>query len=105
MKKLVLILAVLFVFGLGSAASAATTKEGIYCRSKHYLNEVKNSDTRNGLYLRKIGACFCVKAGYPLSILDESGWDAWAKVRVYVGNSAVVLWTDPRFINYDSNNK
>ncbi len=43
-------------------------------------------------YLLKNG-CFVTKAGIEISILDVS-WTGTTKVRAYVGDTAVVLWTN-----------
>ena len=47
-------------------------------------------------YLIKNG-CFGPKAGIPISVLNTS-WGT-AKVRAYVGNQAIVLWTNTENIN------
>jgi len=54
-------------------------------------------DERAFQYLQKNG-CFITKAGIEISILDV-GWTGTTKVRAYVGDATIVLWTNTENIN------
>ena len=80
---------------LVALASAAHLK-GSYpaCLTEELLDEftsaVVNKDERQFNYLLKNG-CIIAKSGVPISILDR-GWTI-SKVRVYVGDTSIILWT------------
>jgi len=96
MKTLLILLAL-----ASTTANAASIKGGYWaCVSKDLFNQITAATVKGDVpavkYLIKNG-CFGPKAGIPISILDTS-WGT-AKVRAYVGNQAIVLWTNTENIN------
>ena len=94
MKK---ILIILFFLVLTISTVHAETLGGGYtaCITKGLFDEwvtalVKN-DKRAMNYLLKNG-CIITKAGIPISVLDRK-WSGKVKVRAYVKDQAIILWT------------
>ena len=56
-----------------------------------------NKDKRAWDYLMENG-CIVPKAGIPISVLDTT-WTGKAKVRAYVGDQAIILWTNTENIH------
>ena len=84
-----------------TTANAASLKGGYWaCVSEDLFDQIGmaavKKDKNAVKYLIKNG-CFGPKAGISISILDTS-WGT-AKVRAYVGNQAIVLWTNTENIN------
>lgn len=81
-----------------STSSYAETLKGGYgaCLSddlfEQFISASVKKDERAFQYLLKNG-CIITKAGIQVSVLDRT-WTGTAKVRAYVGDSAVVLWTN-----------
>lgn len=81
---------------LAQAAGAETLKgDHVACLTESKLDEVHQAVARNDkrgfAYLMDNG-CIITKGGIPISVLDTT-WDGKAKVRAYMGNDAVVIWT------------
>jgi hypothetical protein len=57
-----------------------------------YIAAAVKKDVRAIKYLHKNG-CIIAKKGIPVSVLDTS-WTGTAKVRAYLGDKAVILWTN-----------
>ena len=57
-----------------------------------FISAAVKKDKRALQYLLKNG-CIITKAGIQVSVLDRT-WTGTAKVRAYVGDSAVILWTN-----------
>jgi hypothetical protein len=80
-----------------STSAQAESLKGEYgaCLSEDLFDQLTSAavkkDERAFQYLLKNG-CIITKAGIQISVLDTS-WGK-AKVRAYVGDSAVVLWTN-----------
>ncbi len=84
-----------------TTANAASLKGGYWaCVSEDLFDQIGmaavKKDKNAVKYLMNNG-CIVAKAGIPISILDTS-WGT-AKVRAYVGNQAIVLWTNTENIN------
>ena len=99
MKKILLIGVVLIFFAI--SAYGETLKGGYgACVSEDLFDQLTTvavkKDERAFQYLLQHG-CIITKAGIEISVLDRS-WGT-AKVRAYVGNQAVVLWTNTENIN------
>ena len=78
-------------------ATAETTKGGYpACLTKDLFDQITSAlvkkDERAFEYLMKNG-CLILKAGIQISVLDRT-WTGTAKIRAYVGDDAVVLWTN-----------
>ena len=90
-----ILLSTVFMLLLYQAVYAATTTGGyIACISEEKLDEFISAQVQNdkdGMEFLLKSGCTITKAGIKLSILDRS-WTV-SKVRAYVGDSAVVLWT------------
>lgn len=95
MKKIAFSL--LLVTALMTTAQAETLK-GDYgaCVSEdlfdQFISASVKKDEQAFQYLLKHG-CIITKAGIKISVLDRT-WTGTAKVRAYVGDSAVILWTN-----------
>jgi len=82
---------------LGPHHAIAETLKGGYwgCLSEELFDQISTAAVRKDLtgieYLLKHG-CFVLKAGLKVSVLDTT-WTGTAKLRVYVGDSAIVIWT------------
>ena len=91
-----IILAISFVSLLSGIANADSIKGGYgACVSEDLFDQLTTAavkkDQRALDYLLKNG-CVITKAGIPISILEIS-WGT-AKVRAYVGDTAIILWTN-----------
>jgi len=96
MKTLLILLAL-----ASTTANAASIKGGYWaCVSEDLFNQITAATVKRDVpavkYLIKNG-CFGPKAGISISILNTS-WGT-AKVRAYLGNQAIVLWTNTENIN------
>jgi len=94
MKTIILVVTLVCI--LSGIANAASLKGGYgACVSKDLFDQLTTAgvkkDQRAWNYLLKNG-CIITKAGIPISILDTS-WGT-AKVRAYVGDTALILWTN-----------
>lgn len=83
---------------LAGPAAAAQLKGGYFaCVSeaswKELTQAVARNDRRGADYLVNQGQCVVTKAGLPVSVLHTT-WTGTAKVRVYLGDTAVVVWTN-----------
>lgn len=93
------IVCALFAAIVASPAIAETTLKGghVACVSENLWTELTNAsaagDERAINYLLNNG-CFVTKSGIPVSVLDRSIFSGTAKVRAYVGERAVVIWTE-----------
>lgn len=104
MKKFILSIMFFCSFFLSSITGEAATLKGGYpaCLTKDLLDQIIdaaiNKDERGWKYLLQHG-CIIAKAGIEVSVLDEYLWPGKAKVRAYVGDDAVILWTIIENIN------
>ena len=78
------------------------TKGGyVACVSKDLFDQaiqaIVNKDNRAWKYLLKNG-CVVTKKGIPISVIDWT-WTGSAKVRAYLGDRTVILWTNMENIN------
>jgi hypothetical protein len=90
-------------------AHAATLKEGIACVSWDLLNQATTAaisdDTRGFNYLMSHGGTI-TKPGIEISVLETFKGDfssdtyrpSVVKVRAYIGDEAIILWTGPKNI-------
>jgi hypothetical protein len=90
-----IVLAILAILILTTSAYSETTSGGYAaCRSKSLFDEfasaVIKEDSNTLLYLLSNG-CIIIKPGIPISVLDSSG--GTAKIRAYVGDTSLVMWT------------
>jgi len=90
-------LAVLILFALAGPVTAETTKGGYAaCVSEDLFNQVISAitkeDERGFQYLMNNG-CVMLQSGLSLSVLDRT-WTGTAKIRVYLGNDAMIVWTN-----------
>jgi hypothetical protein len=81
---------------------AASLKGGFgACMSEDLFDQLISAavskDEQAWSYLLKNG-CIITKAGISITVLDTT-WTGTAKVRAYVGDQAVVLWTNLENIN------
>lgn len=89
---------ILILFGtLMSSANAERLKGGYpACVSESLFDQFTSAlvkkDKLGVQYLMKHG-CIITKSGIQVSVLDTT-WSGKAKVRAYVGDNAVVLWTN-----------
>jgi len=95
MKKVVFSLIAVVAFT--TTVQAASLKGGYgACISEdlfdQFISASVKKDERAFQYLLKNG-CIITKAGIEVSVLDTT-WTGTAKVRAYVGDSAVILWTN-----------
>jgi hypothetical protein len=87
---------------------AANTLRGGYpgCVTKklyeQFMTAYMQSQTSECEYLLKNG-CFFPPAGLKISILEQSALTARAKVRVFLQQDAVILWTHYKNINRERN--
>jgi hypothetical protein len=94
MKAFVVIVLLL----MGAVSAQATSLKGGYvaCISEDLFDQATkalvNKDERAFKYLQKNG-CVVAKAGIPVSVL-ETIWPGTVKVRAYIGDSAIVLFTN-----------
>jgi len=97
MKKILFLLAAtLFCFNSLSGASLKTGY-GPLCVTeelhKQFMTAAARNDKIEMRYLTENDrGCFFLPAGLHVTILEESLWNARAKVRVFVGKEAVVMW-------------
>lgn len=70
--------------------------EQFACLSEQSLDEMTNAavneDKRGMRYLIDANRCILPKAGVPVSVLDST-WTGKVKVRAYIGDHAITLWT------------
>jgi len=86
-----------------SSNSQPITNSGyVACLKEGLLDQIIQAANRKDKnawnYLLKHG-CFFLKAGLPVTILDTT-WTGKAKIRVYVGNKAIEVWTVKEAISY-----
>lgn len=91
------ILIVLLGFVVALPVSAEKLKGGYpACISEEsfdeFTNALVNEDERGMRYLVDNNRCIITKSGIDISVLDR-GWGV-SKVRAYVGDQAIVLWTN-----------
>jgi len=89
--------AILLSLAASTSVYAESLKGGYgACLSEDLFDQFTSAavkkDERAFQYLLKNG-CIITKAGIQVSVLDRT-WTGTAKVRAYVGDSAVVLWTN-----------
>lgn len=94
MRKIFLIL--IFLIFSSTTIRAETTKGGYAaCLTEDLLDQITQAavrkDRRGLEYLLKHG-CVVMKAGIPVSILKKT-WTGTVKMRAYIGNDALILWT------------
>ena len=86
--------ALLFCGG-GSAGAETTQGKYVVCLSEKAYDEMSTAlakeDTAALKFLEKQGLCFFLKEGLQASVLDRD-WTGGVKARIYVGDSAVVVW-------------
>lgn len=96
MKKMALFSLGLMVFV--TVGTYAESLKGGYgaCLTEDLFDQLTSAavkkDERAWDYLLKNG-CIITKAGIPVSVLDTT-WTGRVKVRAYVGDQAIVLWTN-----------
>lgn len=93
MRKVILIAGLLFIT---TPLFAGSIKGGYpACISKELFDEIENAlirkDEKTVNYLEQNG-CFYLKSGLAYSLISES-WGI-AQIRVYVGGTSVILWTN-----------
>lgn len=76
---------------------AETLMDGrLACISKGLFDEAReallNNDDREWQYLMTHG-CIYTKGGTPVSVLEWSSSYRMIKIRAYVGNDSIILWT------------
>ena len=85
----------LAVFAVTAEARQFAGNGQAACLSEDLLDQLLSAavdnDTQGVNYLLNHG-CIIPKAGIKVSVLDRT-WTGTAKVRAYVGDQAVVLWT------------
>ena len=92
MKKLIIILL------LASASVSAETLRGGYgaCTSADLFDQFVSAQVKNDKpalnYLLGSG-CIVTRGGITVTVMDMS-WTGTTKVRAYVGDKSVVLWTN-----------
>lgn len=96
MKKMIKVAIFLTVIAIASTASCASLKDNYgACLSKDLLNQLfdahNNKDEKAWAWLMKNG-CVLTKKEWQISVIDFGL--ATSKIRVYVNDKAVVLWTD-----------
>ncbi len=94
MRKLI---SLLLLFAVSMSAQAETFKKGYgACITEdlydQFVSAAVDKDNRALKYLVGNG-CVITKAGIPVSIID-SKWTGKVKVRAYVGDGAIVVWTN-----------
>lgn len=94
MRKIFFIL--LFVTLISTPSFGASLKGGFTaCISEDLHSQIVSAavkkDERAWNYLLKNG-CIVTKGGIPISVLDTT-WTGTAKVRAYLGDTAIILWT------------
>lgn len=94
MKKFIFSAVIVLVFT--SIVSASSLKGGYpACLTEDLFDQIVKAsvkkDKRGWNYLLKNG-CIITKAGIPISVLKTS-WGT-AKVRAYVGDTSIILWTN-----------
>lgn len=99
--KMIRLLVFLCAF-LATTVHAATLKGGYgACVSEELFDQLTSAavakDEKAWGYLLKNG-CIITKSRIDITILDTT-WTGTAKVRAYVGEQAVVLWTNVENIN------
>jgi len=94
-KKLLLVL--IFALSFVPLTASADSLNGKYvaCITEALFNEIQqaaaNRDKTQWIYLRKHG-CIMPKAGLKASVMSRT-WTGTVKVRVYLKDTSVVLWT------------
>lgn len=100
MKKL---LAAALVLLSVSSASAATTNGGYpACVTEDMFDQfiqAMNRKDEDGLYYLMTHGCTIPDKGLKISVLDTT-FSGKAKIRIYVGNDAIVMWTNIENVNY-----
>ena len=99
MKKQLLVL--LCAFMVSGNAFAETFQGYSACLTEELYDQMSralmNKDFRSSTYLLKHG-CIITKKGIPITVLKKSWygglWLGGIKVRAYIGDEAIVLWTD-----------
>ena len=95
MRRLFFAFAILFLLTPLRASAETTVGGHVACLSKDFFDQATTAfvqkDTAALSYLEKQGVCIVLKAGLQASIL-ERGWTGWVKARIYVGDSAAVVW-------------
>ena len=66
---------------------------------QEFMSAYMNGNEREGRYLLENG-CFLLPGGLKITVLDRSAWGANAKVRVFIGDEAMVMWTHYKNIQY-----
>ncbi|MCZ6802986.1 MAG: hypothetical protein O7D86_03380 [Proteobacteria bacterium] len=102
MNKVILVS--VFLMLLIPYATAASLKGGyVVCLSEDLYDEYVTATIKEGEpalnYVFNNG-CTIAKAGLKISVLDWS-WTGVSKVRLYLENDAIVLWTAMENINRD----
>lgn len=88
----------LFLFVLLATSAEAESLKGGYpaCLTENLFDQaitaLNKNDERAWQYLLENG-CIVTKGGIPVSVLDRT-WTGKVKVRAYVGDDAVILWTN-----------
>jgi len=94
MKKQLLFL--LCVLMIGGNVLAETFQGYSACLTEDLYDQMSvalmNKDSRSSSYLLKHG-CIITKKGTPISVLKKSFFGG-TKVRAYIGDEAIVLWTN-----------
>lgn len=93
-NKIVLIICTLLL-SIAPAYSATLKGGYVACLTENLLDQimqaVTHKDERGFEYLLKHG-CIITKSGIEVSVLDTT-WTGKAKVRAYVDDQAIILWT------------
>ena len=95
MKKVIFLLVLLLVFNI--TAHAETLKGGYAaCVSEDLWDQFGTAAAKNderGMKCLLGKGCIITKAGIEISVLDRT-WTGTMKVRAYVGDEAIILWTN-----------
>lgn len=95
MKKTAIAITVAAMMTAAPTAQAQKTKDTVGCLTKAWLEEfiryVQTKDHKGAKYLLSEKRCTGIKDGLPISIVEE--WGSRVKIRVYVGDDALELWT------------
>ncbi|MCK4891548.1 MAG: hypothetical protein KAS78_02660 [Candidatus Pacebacteria bacterium] len=97
-----LIIIMLFLFIVVPFTTVADSLKGGYpaCVTEELYKQIQKAAIVNNekewQYLLKNG-CFALPAGMEITVLERD-WEGVAKVRVFAGDEAIVLWTSSKNI-------
>ena len=97
MKKILLSLIILMSF---LYAELPATLKGGYpaCISEEYFEQFIDASVHKDIkmikYLANMGVCVITKSGLKVTVLDTSAFSGKAKIRVWLNNQPIILWTN-----------